>query len=212
MPDKIEIKPTFGWIGKVDDLEIAEIPIKPSILIRQEKRKLIQALQKENLEKLLPKNIKKRYTYHIISNGGFNYFTFVPVLVDILEVADEFYGSTWIMNRNNVIDMIKLYDDGKLKTINILTGLYFRRRQTAVYAELVSSLIDREQRYMSAKNHAKVILLCNYEKQDYFTVEGSANFTSNPRIEQSVLINDKEVFDFHKSWMEDIFQCRKNLK
>lgn len=39
-------------------------------------------------------------------------------------------------------------------------------------------------------------------------IEGSANFTANPRIEQFIISKSKELFDFHKDWMNEVI--RKN--
>lgn len=35
-------------------------------------------------------------------------------------------------------------------------------------------------------------------------VEGSANFTANPRIEQFTISNDTALANFHKKWIENI--------
>jgi hypothetical protein len=37
-----------------------------------------------------------------------------------------------------------------------------------------------------------------------FIIEGSANFTANPRIEQFILSNHVGLFHFHRSWMDKI--------
>ena len=52
------------------------------------------------------------------------------------------------------------------------------------------------------ENHAKIILLNN--GKDYITMEGSANFTANPRIEQNTVCNSRQLYEFHKGWMDEI--------
>lgn len=42
--------------------------------------------------------------------------------------------------------------------------------------------------------------------KDYIVIQGSANFTSNPRIEQFSINNNKILFDFHKNWMDEIIK------
>lgn len=108
------------------------------------------------------------------------------------------------MNRDNCLEIFNLYDKRLIKSINILTGLYFKRRETSIYATLLEGLQKRKQRFICLENHAKVTLLCNYATENYIVIEGSANYTSNPRIEQYVISNDKETYDFHKSWMDEI--------
>ena len=92
----------------------------------------------------------------------------------------------------------------------MLTGLYFKRRETAVYSRLVSGLLQRGQRYAAFKNHAKIILIG--KSKHWITVEGSANFTSNPRLEQYVISNDRTLYNFHKAWMDGVFDDSKENK
>jgi len=39
-------------------------------------------------------------------------------------------------------------------------------------------------------------------------MEGSANFTSNPRLENYIIVNDRALWDFHREWMEGVFNGR----
>ena len=41
---------------------------------------------------------------------------------------------------------------------------------------------------------------------DFIVIEGSANFTANPRLEQNVMVNDEDLFRFHAEWMEEMFK------
>jgi hypothetical protein len=48
--------------------------------------------------------------------------------------------------------------------------------------------------------------------EDYYTVEGSGNLSYNSRIEQAVIDNDKSLFEFTKSWIEEIKIYLKDKK
>jgi hypothetical protein len=37
-------------------------------------------------------------------------------------------------------------------------------------------------------------------------MRGSGNMSTNARIEQYIYENNKEVFDFHKGWMDEVIQ------
>jgi hypothetical protein len=67
---------------------------------------------------------------------------------------------------------------------------------------LFEGLKKRGQRMFSNENHSKITLMDN--GVDFIVIEGSANFTANPRIEQFTVINSKELYDFHKKWMNEI--------
>lgn len=78
------------------------------------------------------------------------------------------------------------------------------RRETAVFNMLYEGLKKRNQKMFCNENHSKVTLIEN--GTDYLVIEGSANFTANPRIEQFVITNSKELYLFHKSWMDEIIK------
>jgi hypothetical protein len=77
----------------------------------------------------------------------------------------------------------------------------------AVYAMLLDGIRARGGRYRSFQNHAKVLLLSNAGTGVWISVEGSANLTSNPRLEQYVITNDQGLYDFHRGWMEEAFRA-----
>ena len=116
----------------------------------------------------------------------------------------EFYGSTWTLNRANARELLELMDAGTLGKVAVVTGVYFKRREAAVYTTLVEGLATRGGRYMALENHAKVALLGNPDTDTWIVVEGSANWTANPRIEQNVVSNDRDLFEFHRAWMESV--------
>jgi hypothetical protein len=112
------------------------------------------------------------------------------------------------MSRPNALQLLQLLDDGKIQKATLFSGLYFKRRESAVYATVASGLIDRKQRFLCFENHSKIILLAAGDER--IVIEGSANFTANPRVEQNTVTNDRDLYDFHRSWMEiQLARCQK---
>jgi hypothetical protein len=177
----------------------------PRMIRREAKDRAFLGLKKENLTEIVPYPPKTNECFHIVSNGKWDYYLFIPLILDWIETADEFYGSTWTMNRGNVNSLLGLYDAGIIKKISMASGNYFLKRESAVAATLIEGLRQRGQRFKCWENHTKVILLSNRAKKVWFCVEGSANFTANPRTEQNILINSKEIYDFHRGWLEEMF-------
>ena len=190
---------------EVLDLDILETDAMPEIGLlsrKVEKRRQIQATKRERMADVIDRLPEPGETFHVISNGTFDHFSFVPRISELMGTVDAFYGSTWTMNRENALGLLDLYDKGRLKTVALLTGLYFKRRETAVYATVLEGLQERGQRYIAFKNHAKVSLFAGLEADTYITVEGSANYTANPRLENYTVTNDKPLFEMHQAWME----------
>lgn len=157
----------------------------------------------EHLAELLPELPHEGWSYHVISKGNFDFWTYVPHLVKLAGRFDEFYCSTWTMSRNVATEMLNLFDRGLLGSISLMTGTYFKRRETAVYALILDGLIQRNQRYVAFANHAKIMLLQNENVN--LVVEGSANLTASPRAENFILSNNHDLYDFHRSWMEEMY-------
>jgi len=177
--------------------------VSTRILKHQEKEKLRDAMKKEKAGDILQELPKPGETLHIISNGTFDYWTFVPIIIALMGGrSNEGWFSTWTLNRANCNELFEIYDRGDLGSINFLTGVYFKRREPAVYAKLITGIQERGGRYKALENHSKIILLTN--GTDYITMEGSANFTANPRNEQNTITNLRSVYDFHRGWMDEI--------
>ena len=191
-------------------LENTSMPSESTLHIRRKHKYIrihLQTKKKnevklEHLKELLPTLPDDGWSYHVISSGNFDFWTYVPHLINLAGRFDEFYCSTWTMSRPIALEMLELYDSGKVGKISLLTGLYFKRRETAVYAFILDGLLKRSQRYIAFRNHTKLMLLGN---DDYhLTIEGSANLTANPRAEQFILTNHKGLYEFNRAWMEEM--------
>ena len=206
MPEQMDI---IDFIGK--EIESVYMPNQSAIKIKQ-KHKSMQIhlkaqkkneVKREHLQNLLPTLPEPGWSYHVVSSGNFDFWTYVPHIVSLAGYFDEFYCSTWTMNRDIAVQMVELYDKGKIGNITLFTGKYFKRRETAVYGYILENLLKRGQRYLAFSNHIKLILLRN---KDYnITIEGSANLTANPRAEQFIINNNKELYEFHREWMENLY-------
>jgi hypothetical protein len=190
----------FDMFDSCDSFESTKI-INPKSMRTKGKITLINGLKQELLSNLLGRLPEESEYIHLISNGKYDYYTFIPTILNHVGHIDEFWGSTWTMNRANLEDLFNLFDSGKIDTMNIITGLFFKRRETSVYATLVEGMVKRGQKYISCENHAKILLIRSGEK--YYVVEGSANWTANPRIEQNMITQSKELYNFHKGWMQE---------
>ncbi len=62
-----------------------------------------------------------------------------------------------------------------------------------------------------ASSHAKIISIETYDG-NYYTIEGSGNLSFNSRIEQYIIDNDKELYDFHNQWIKEILEFFKGKK
>jgi len=188
-----------------DDLETDIMPDTPLVMKVDAKVKSKAFLRREHLADFHRELPAPGEAIHLVSNGRFDYWHFIPVTLDLLgRPVDELTASTWVMNRENVVELIEMYDAGRLKKFSILTGEFFKRRCPAVVNLLIDEIQKRGQRYIASPNHTKIALF--EAPPDYIVIEGSANWTSNPRIEQTVINNNRDLLEFHKRWMQKVLE------
>lgn len=147
-------------------------------------------------------------TWHCISNSRFNFWSFVPAIINYLgDYTSVLYCATWTTNNLNTRQLMELFDQGKVGSITFVVGRYFQSREQAVYSFLFSKLLERNQRLIVGEHHLKVLLLHN--EDNFIVVESSANLTSNPRTEQFCYSNDKDLFHFYQQWFESLDHAPK---
>jgi len=181
--------------------------ITPRKIALEGKRRMMDHRKRKTAAEILDRLPAPGEFFHIVSDGSFDYWSLVPLIVSMAEMKSAtLHASTWTMNRPNVLEMLAMIDDGRLKTINLLTGLYFKSRESAVYATIANGLLARGGRIRCMENHAKVAILS--DGTHHFVMEGSANFTANPRIEQNIVANSLPLYEHHKAWIEECLAAK----
>jgi len=192
-------------LGDGDPLESAEIPAARAHRATA-RRRLQRIAQQEALADVIQAPPAPGETIHVLSDSKFDFWTWVPVMVDWLGTVDALYCSTWTLSRTTAVELAELWDAGKIAAgqVCFLTGLHFKRRETAVYATLLDTIRTRGGQYRAFRNHAKLLLLHNEAAGHYLTVEGSANLTANPRAEQYAITHDRELWAFYREWFHEM--------
>jgi hypothetical protein len=212
-------QPSLDWVDQTrmpavvstDPLENDRMPAAGKHARHEARLAMRMILKKEKAEESLADGLPKPgESHHIISNALYDFWNVIAEGVRKLGGVDEFYGSTWTMNRQNVLDLMELIDAGKIKRCRMLTGTYFKRRESAVYAQLITGLAQRGQKYVAFNNHTKIALMHAQSGRDWIVFEGSANWTANPRLENFVITNDRGLFKFHQAWMDDMLRLSKD--
>ncbi len=160
--------------------------------------------QRQSLKKAIGTLPAPGESVHCTTGGKFELFTWIPEVIAWLGSFDSLYASTWTCSKANAAELFQLADAGKIGRIHFVTGLYFKRREAAVYAYLLDGLRKRGGTYGSFPNHSKVLLLAHEQTGNYLTVEGSGNFTANPQHEQETITNDRGLWEFHREWFEEM--------
>jgi hypothetical protein len=188
----------------INDIDLFGEPVSKKKKVRKTKEDEIHDRTASLLE-LWTRLPDKLTSQHIISDGTFDFYSFVPAALQMQKTGfDEFLGTTWLMNQPISTDLVARYDSGEIRKIELIVGRYLKARTPGVYGFLKNASRERENmRVKEGRIHAKIILLANYDTDTFLTIEGSANFTGNPRTEQYIVMNNMEVYNHHKQWIDE---------
>lgn len=135
--------------------------------------------------------------------GNLSLHAIIEVMLHKIGPCLQMYISTWAIKEAAARSLFALKKAGM---IGSLYGVFDYRIKTldSRAFQLVEHLFAKVE---LTKNHSKVILI-EY-KNTYITILSSANLSNNPRIETGFISFNKNVFMFHKEWMEKVFQGKK---
>jgi len=157
--------------------------------------------------------VKPGETIHVVSHGEWSTDHVICHLVDQIGPA-HFLFSTWSINEDNASRLAKATEQGLLLSMRGLIDWRMKIRKPQAVS-ILHHAVGRE-RFRLGHTHAKVYLLDFGHRAISFV--GSPNFTSNPRIEASVLTDSREVHDFHADWLNrslanaDPFDAKKSTQ
>lgn len=110
----------------------------------------------------------------------------------------DIYISTWKINMDAATNLFGLCKNGLVTKL----WLILEKRIPVTSPDALELIKMHADRIRITDNHSKVMCIINDNWA--VTVYGSANMTTNPRIECGVLFTMREVANFTREWMEDV--------
>ena len=164
-----------------------------------------------------PVTVKYKYAQDLVNqlqlNKGINYYAILSgnfIFGDIFEAWAEklkikqLYLSTLGMSVNNVDSLVNCIKQYNVEQINLIVSHYFfgvERNRMVRY--LYEEILGYPFKVAVAGSHSKIALI---ETDDLFiTIHGSANLSSNHNIEQLMIIENRQLFEFNKEIFDKIF-------
>jgi hypothetical protein len=118
-------------------------------------------------------------------------------------IVDEMYLSTWIISRLNIDYLCNQVDSGKIRKLIFVISVRQKQLKKSDYAHMIEEFKKRPEIKIRVCNcHAKTFSA--KVGDNYYTVSGSGNWTKNPRIENYIVMNQREPFEHNKEWMEEM--------
>lgn len=191
----------FNFIYEQIDFNSSE-KIKGELkTIKSQKKQTLLLERFKELDSILPKKIDINECIHLISSDNFGSIELAKCLVKRIKPTYMCF-TTWSYNE----DFIQ-FVESQLKAgvkIDFFVDKSIKTRKSHLYAQIVD--LTFEYNFFKIKIHhmlhAKVTIM--ESENNFISVEASANYSKNQRIENFTITNDAELFNFHKNWMHKL--------
>jgi len=149
---------------------------------------------KQKLIEVIPAVPRGGQSIHFATAGNWSTHDLVLHLVRLTGPA-HMTMATWSITEAAIRPIVAALKDGGLLSLNLLADW----NVTKHCPDAIQLARANATNFRLAGCHAKVAVLHN-AKPD-LTIVGSANLTTNPRIEAGVLTADKTAANFHRAWI-----------
>lgn len=151
------------------------------------------------------KSLQKGHDFHLMTNGNWSTHELILHLLSIIGPA-HLYFTTWSMKETPVRMLMQAIEDKTLLSVSAVLD-------ARVWVRNPSVLLLAKNQFAKVRVHdchAKVTVLENDEWK--LSIVGSANMTTNPRVEACVISTNPEVAAFHKDWILKLIETGKLLE
>jgi hypothetical protein len=137
---------------------------------------------------------------HGIISGKYALYELIPALIEHAGNIAELHIATLSFNKQNASDILDLLDEGRIAKMNLIISYYFKSTSPEIYSLLIPQMRERGHKVLAMRNHCKLIL-AKMENGTKYVIESSANLRSSVNLEQFVLTDDADLYEFHYQWM-----------
>lgn len=189
----------YDYLFEVEEIN-SDTKIKGRIEITKAKKQQQLIARLDELQQVMPE-VEKDTSLHLISSDNFGSIELLTHLIE-KHKPNEIFLTTWSYNEDFVNLCEKYLKNGG--KIQFFVDKSIKTRKSHLYAQIVTLAQDYENMTIRIHHmlHSKITLLdCDNMK---ISIEGSANYSKNQRIENFTITESIELYNFHKNWMLEI--------
>jgi hypothetical protein len=154
---------------------------------------------------ILIKAIEKGNAVHYLSRGDWSMHDLVMQLLKKYKPATVFI-TTYALRELGVRQLLMAQEAGDIKSVNMVLDYRAQVRTPEVY-QLASNNFNK---IALETIHAKVTVIKS--AAGCVSIVGSANWTSNPKIEAGVVSTNEAVANFHMDWIKKLIDNAEVFK
>jgi hypothetical protein len=162
--------------------------------------------------------IKQNERYFCIIDGSFIFGDFIEAFLTERNMkVKELTISTLSMSQENIESFRNLITWGYLEKLNIIVSDFFYSHERNNLVKYMYERLDIDDKFQLSvcRTHTKICLIENY-RDEKFIIHGSANLRSSDNIEQFMIEENKELYDFnfefHKKIINNFATIKKSLR
>lgn len=145
---------------------------------------------------------KKGHSYHFITGGDVDSLSFLKTVIR-QQNLDYLLFSTWCMAAEDVLQLDKWIEEGRIKKMDAYVGEIFPNSYRIEYNMLLNLMNKYDcGRVAVFKNHSKIF--AGYGDKFPFAIESSANINTNPRTENACITIDEGLYKFYRDFFDGI--------
>ena len=150
---------------------------------------------------IIEQELKQGVQYRIVTENSFNAVVILDA-IDKLYDIDEVIIAVYRMNIN-AVNRIKEWAE-KIPCTVLLSSFFRENKKYEQWTREIELFAKSNKMKLAfAWSHAK-IFLAKTKCGKHIVFEGSGNLSDNARIEQYILEDNRQIYDFHKSWINEI--------
>ncbi len=156
---------------------------------------------------------KENEQIRIITQKRFNAFALISWLVANLVDIEEIILTTYRIDEMTLKGIEGILNERNLNQLTIVLSAFFTStKMKEPFAEKLKDLAmsNNKVKVVFCHNHTKIMAV--KARGGAYVIEGSGNLTGNARIEQYMIEQSDEIFDFHKSWINELKETPKKVE
>ena len=146
--------------------------------------------------------LSEKIQYRLITEKSFNAIVVINFILNNYDI-DEITIAIYRMNQKAVNKLKEIIEQNNIKLTILLSSFFRENKRYERWAEelITFSKNNNNANVYFAWSHAKVCLI-KTKCGKHIVFEGSGNLSDNARIEQYILENNKQIFEFHNEWIK----------
>lgn len=202
---------SFDWentnlINKEKDLNDSGIEDLSHVKFQSNSKKTYEIINSEK-EFILP---EKNTSLRIVTFKSMNASLLLQHIAK-QEKIKELLIAAYSINHDSARLIDSIVKENNCKTEILISNL--RNQAHRKKEELTKELFinNKNIKLFFCSSHAKIISV-KTNKGNYYHIEGSGNLSFNSRVEQYIIDNDENLFNFTKNWFSKVRDFLKNKK